>query len=304
MMTAKIYKVAGHLFSIKLREDSFLWTPMSESYGPFETSEKGEMRFALEVAEDDLPPVEKELVYSNKDSVEEGFLALDVYRSPEGHYFEFTNPGSTQVNGCLLISEDYTKAIMCLKGRPVEQWYTFNAAVDFCFLLSTAEHDTVLTHSSAVVYKGKAYIFLGKSGTGKSTHSRMWLEALEDVVLMNDDHPVIRLGSDGTPVAYGSPWSGKTHCYKNMSAPLGGIIRIARATHNNAVRLKPIQSYASFMTSCSGMTWERSLADGRDRTMQGIISRTPCWVMECLPDHDAAFVCSKAVTAVHSEESV
>ena len=116
---------------------------------------------------------------------------------------------------------------------------------------------------------------------------------------MNDDHPVLRVGEDGMTTAYGSPWSGKTPCYKNISAPLGGIIRISRAPYNKPVRLAPIQAYASLMTSCSGMTWDKELADGRDRTLQGIVSRTPCWVMECLPDEDAARVCSESVTAVY-----
>ena len=55
------------------------------------------------------------------------------------------------------------------------------------------------------------------------------------------------------------------------------------------------------MTSCSGMTWDRELADGKDRTLQAVVSRTPCWVMECLPDEDAAKVCMSAVTSVHKE---
>lgn len=297
------YKVARHLFAVEQDESSFLWDMMKESYGPFECDEDGERRFSVVVC-DTVNVTHKTEVYSNRDTVEDGFLVLDIFRAKEGHYFELTNPGSSQVNGCLLVSPDYTKAFLSLRGSRLEQWYVFNSAIDFCFLISTAEHGTLLTHSSAVLYDGYAYMFLGKSGTGKSTHSRMWLRALEDVVLMNDDHPVIRLDDDGTPVVYGSPWSGKTHCYKNMSAPLGGVVRISRAPHNKALRLNPIQSYASLMSSCSGMTWERNLADGKDRTLQGVVSRTPCWVMECLPDEDAARVCSAAVTSVHKEDRI
>lgn len=300
MTRTGIYKVARHMFSVVQDESSFLWDAMRESYGPFECHDEGELRFSLTVS-DSLEISQKTLVYSNRNDVEDGFLILDVFRTTEGHYFELTNPGCSQVNGCLLVSYDYRKAMLTLRGNRMEQWYVFNSAVDFCFLLSTSAHDTLLTHSSAVIYQGRAYIFLGKSGTGKSTHSRMWLNALEDVVLMNDDHPVIRLDDDGTPVVYGSPWSGKTRCYKNLSAPLGGVVRISRAPHNRARRLSPIQSYASLMTSCSGMTWEKDLADGKDRTLQGIVSGTPCWVMECLPDEEAARVCSKAVTAVYQE---
>ena len=72
-------------------------------------------------------------------------------------------------------------------------------------------------------------------------------------------------------------------------------MRISRASYNKARRLSVIESYGSLITSCSGMTWENKLADGRDRSIQGLIRSVPCWVMECLPDEDAAIVCSKAV---------
>ena len=296
------YKVAGHLFSIEMQQDSFLWQRMEMSYGPFETlsEENEDCIFSLSVCEETVAE-DASLVYSNKADVEEGFITMEVFRTPDGHYFELTQPGSREVNARLLIGNDFRRAAVSLKGHPLAQWLIFNTAVDFCFLLSTSGRGTVLTHASSVVYGGRAYLFLGKSGTGKSTHSRMWQNALDGVVLMNDDHPVLRVGEDGTVTAYGSPWSGKTPCYKNMSAPLGGVVRISRAPYNKARRLPPIQAYASLMTSCSGMTWDKELADGRDRTLQAIVSKTPCWVMECLPDEDAAKVCMAAVTGVYEE---
>jgi hypothetical protein len=190
--------------------------------------------------------------------------------------------------------------------RAAIDWTDPYAGAVLCSMLRIAYaqavvyHRAVSIHASVVCLQDKGYLFMGKSGTGKSTHSRMWQTALDGVVLMNDDHPVLR-AEDGIVTAYGSPWSGKTPCYKNISAPLGGIIRIVRAPHNKAVRLAPIQAYASLMTSCSGMTWDRELADGKDRTLQSVVSRTPSWVMECLPDEDAAKVCMSAVTSVHKE---
>lgn len=299
IISTHAYKVAGHLFEIRMDAGSFLWERMDESYVPFEVASDltDEKIFSLAVG-DEVTAFTAPLVYTNKDTVEPGFMTLNVYKDGNGYYFDFSHPGSDIVNGRMSISSDYKTAKLSLTGSEIVQWYTFTAAVNFCFLLSTARLDTVLAHSSCVTYKGKAWMFLGKSGTGKSTHSRMWLSAFDGVVLMNDDHPVIRVHDDGRAIAYGSPWSGKTRCYKNMEAPVGGIIRISRAPYNKARRLSPIESYASLMTSFSGMTWEKDLADGRDKTIQGIITRVPCWVMECLPDEDAAMVCSAAVMEV------
>lgn len=303
MMLRKIYKVAEHYFSIGMDAGSFLWTMAEESYGPFEVTDASpdELAFSLNLV-DGLAPESLSLVYSNKDDHEPGYIGINVYGTEDGgHYFEFVQPMSEVVNGRMLIDKDLRNARVALSGSRMHQWLTFNVAADFIFLLSTSSSGTVLTHSSAVVYEGRAYLFLGKSGTGKSTHSRMWLESFDNVLLLNDDHPVIRLDKDGKAVAYGSPWSGKTHCYRNMSAPLGGIVRIVRAPHNRARRLGPVEAYASLMTSCSGMTWDEAQAHGRDRTMQGIISCTPCWTMECLPEHLAASVCMEAVTAPYRE---
>lgn len=299
-----IYNVAGHLFSIVMPQDSFLSDRMKMSYGPFAVGAENEdgCIFSLKVS-DEACAEGASLVYSNSDTVERGFVKMDVFKTPQGHYIELTQPESQVVNAKLSITDDFRQASLVLDGHTVERWLAFNTAVDFCFLLSTASKGTLLTHASSVVYKGRAYMFLGKSGTGKSTHSRMWQTALKDVVLMNDDHPVIRVDDDGNVTAYGSPWSGKTPCYKNMSAPLGGVIRISRAPHNRAVRLAPVQAYASFMTSCSGMTWDEQQAHGRDRTMQAVIRSVPFWTMECLPDEDAARVCSEAVTEVWEAKS-
>lgn len=293
------------MFTIEAGRDSFLWPVMEESYAPFEKQSQevsGRIPlFSVKIC-DKAVEGSGEQVYSNEGKAEAGFITLRVSKSDSGYFFLMTQPNSNTVNARFFVNADFSHAELSLHGSKMLQWLSFTAAVNFCFLLATACCDTLLTHSSAVVHQGRAYLFLGKSGTGKSTHSQMWLKAIDDVVLMNDDHPVVRVGADGIPVAYGSPWSGKTRCYKNMSAPVGGIVRISRAPHNKARRLSPIHAYASLMTSCSSMTWEKPLADGKDHALQAVVSKVPCWVMECLPDEGAARVCREAVAGIWEEQ--
>ena len=296
----KTYKVAEHCFSIEAGEDFTLWPMMKECYGPFEVhNSDSDNRFSLAVDDYDVNHDQMKLIYSNMENVKDGFITFSIFNNRDkGYLFEIRQPYASKTNAYLSLNNDFSTAKIKLSGKNEEQWYSFNAAVNLCYLFSTVNFGTLLFHSSAVEYKGRSYLFLGKSGTGKSTHSRMWLSALNDVTLMNDDHPIVRIWEDGNVIAYGSPWSGKTRCYKNIQAPLGGIIRIIRAPHNKAVRLSPIQSYASIMTSSTGLTWEKSFADSRDATLQQIISRIPCWNMECLPNEEAAKVCAEAVTKV------
>jgi hypothetical protein len=85
-------------------------------------------------------------------------------------------------------------------------------------------------HSSGVVYKDRAYLFSAPSGTGKSTHTSLWLKVFgEDAYIINDDKPVIRLAEERILV-YGTPWSGKFDMSRNTAALLQGICFLERSS--------------------------------------------------------------------------
>jgi hypothetical protein len=163
------------------------------------------------------------------------------------------------------------------------------------FALATANKGTVLFHAAVVSHKGKGYMFLGPSGTGKSTHARLWLNYIEGTSLMNDDNPVVRIGDDGLAVVYGSPWSGKTPCYRNVSYPIGAIVQLSQAPHNAIRPLRPLQAYAALMPSISGKRWDKRIAEGLHETENMLAGQVDMWHLECLPDEDAARTCYQAV---------
>lgn len=86
----------------------------------------------------------------------------------------------------------------------------------------------IMLHSSAIVYNGGGIAFCAKSGTGKSTHTQLWLQKFkDDCVILNDDKPVIKK-EDGSYFIYGTPWSGKTDLNLNLKAPLKAIVLLER----------------------------------------------------------------------------
>ena len=93
-------------------------------------------------------------------------------------------------------------------------------------------HDTLLFHGSVVAVDGSAYLFTAASGTGKSTHTRLWRQLLGDrAVMVNDDKPLLKVREDGV-WACGTPWNGKHHLSTNISVPLRAICILERGAEN------------------------------------------------------------------------
>lgn len=90
----------------------------------------------------------------------------------------------------------------------------------------------IIFHSSAIMVDGNAYLFTAPSGTGKSTHTRIWREMLGDrAVMVNDDKPIIRY-VDGAFYVYGTPWNGKHGLGTNCKAKIKAICNIYQAKEN------------------------------------------------------------------------
>ena len=101
------------------------------------------------------------------------------------------------------------------------------------------DYDTILFHGSCVAVDGAAYLFAAKSGTGKSTHARLWRELLgERAVMVNDDKPLIRITEEG-PLVCGTPWNGKHRLGANLAVPLRALCVLERAEENRIVPLTP-----------------------------------------------------------------
>lgn len=118
-----------------------------------------------------------------------------------------------------------------------------NNAIHALLAEKLVEHNVLLMHGSALCMDGEAYIFTAKSGTGKSTHARLWREVFGDHVWMiNDDKPLLRIEVSGVTV-WGTPWDGKHHLSRNTSAPLKAIVELNRGTEN---RIEPLACADAF----------------------------------------------------------
>ena len=161
--------------------------------------------------------------------------------------------------------------------------------------LMAAPHDTVAIHSSCIVYKDKAVLFLGESGTGKSTHTRLWQENIEGAFLLNDDSPFLRF-EDGKVWAYGSPWSGKTPCYRHERYELKACVRLSQAPYNKISKLDVLQAYGAIHPSCPpAFAYDDHLYDHISGFINKLLTSVPFYHLACLPDKGAAQLSFKMI---------
>ena len=109
------------------------------------------------------------------------------------------------------------------------------------------EWDRILFHGSCISVDGQGFLFTAKSGTGKSTHTRLWRELLgEKAVMVNDDKPILHVSESGVTV-FGTPYNGKHRLGCNTSVPLTALCILERAAENSIVRITKDEAYAMLL---------------------------------------------------------
>ena len=266
------------------------------SFIPFRiSSTPAEILFQLTV-DDSIRPLDKNDLEEIGDfDTGNGVIYVRKSKNEEGTYQYIIN----DINGhncCLLQTYDNFSYCKCaLNGNFNMRLFGLNNALMIIFAFKGSFHDTLLIHASAVRHKDYAYAFIAKSGTGKSTHSSLWLKYIPECELINDDNPIIRI-IDDMPYLYGSPWSGKTPCYRNVKTRLGGIVRIDRADANSISKLSPTGAFASLLPSCSTMKWDKVIFNNICSTISLFIEHTNMYILHCLPDKDAAIKCHEMIS--------
>ena len=195
----------------------------------------------------------------------------------------------------LIANSDFTKCRCALKGNYSMRHFGLNNVIMLIFAFAGSKRDTVLIHASLVRKDGWGYAFIAKSGTGKSTQVSMWLRHIPGCDLMNDDNPINRR-IDGKPYIYGSPWSGKTPCYRNVKARLGAVTRIDRAQANSIDKLKPVEAFVSVLPSCSSMKWDTYTYNSLCDIVTRIVETTDISILHCLPDKESAIICHDTIS--------
>lgn len=170
--------------------------------------------------------------------------------------------------------------------------YVFTGSSFYTQLLN---HDGLLLHSSAVVVDGRAYCFTADSGTGKSTHTGLWLKLFGDrAFILNDDKPALRL-ENGEWFAYGTPWSGKYDISVNARVPLAGIACLERGERNEIAPFGGVDVIHAIYKQSNrpkAAVYRMKILELLDK----LITQTPVWRLKCNMDIEAAIVAYEAMS--------
>lgn len=141
-------------------------------------------------------------------------------------------------------------------------------------------HDAFLMHCAVIEYEGRGYAFSAPSGTGKTTHIRLWKQVFgaDRVIVVNGDKPILRL-IDGVFYAYGTPWCGKEGYNTNTRVPLAALCFVTRGAEN---RIRPMTAEEAIphlfsqimVVDSSDLARQMELADA-------LLCSVPCYLLAC-----------------------
>ena len=153
-----------------------------------------------------------------------------------------------------------------------------------------AEH-VLMLHGSAIAVDSQGFLFTAKSGTGKSTHTRLWREVFGSrAQMINDDKPFLSLGQE--IFVCGAPWSGKHGLHSNISVPLQGICILERGSENRIESISPDQALPMLLHQTHCPPEADALLR---RLVEDLASRVQLWRMTCTKDAQAAIVAHSAM---------
>lgn len=280
------YNIGGHILHLDTSRDL---SGMMANYAPFATDDSAAPLITLTLL--DHKPAEPEAQQVAQRTVDTGNGHTTIRRYADGSYLFLIRTPRERPCALFRASHDFTQCAVALRGNDSEQCFALNNVIMLAYAFAAVAHDTLLVHASVVRHKGRAIAFTAESGTGKSTQVANWMRTIPGCDIINDDNPVLRLMPDGAITLYGSPWSGKTPCYRNTSAPLAALLLIERDTTTHVEPQPPLQRFATLLTACSAMKWDEHLFQQLSTTVAAVAGKLDILTLHCTKEPESASVC-------------
>lgn len=274
-----LFKIAGLSFYIEHEE---LDSPFFYNYRPFRIEEQEDASLLFRMRYGRLPEMtgEPSVCFRSDRGLYRIWLGGSFYRVEFQPLYE-SRKYRMQADGRwsdIVVDIDFTES---------SGWGAMNELVMVAYVYSAAFHDAVLMHASCIGYDGRGVAFVGPSGIGKSTHSQLWVRFIQGSSLLNDDQPIVRL-IDGVPYLSGSPWSGKTACYRNETVRLETLFCMEQAKENRVEPLTPRMMFGQLLSSCAMIKEDAATFAAITQTLASIAAGVKAFRLWSRPEKEAA----------------
>lgn len=204
-------------------------------------------------------------------------MELLVSRSAEDEWlFHLTK---VEVPACVKTDRCYSRIEKAIYEQSEEEIPNFRFLLRTAFECRFCYEGIVSLHAACVELDGFAVAFTGKSGLGKSTRARAWVEGL-GAQFISGDRPAVRLEKDGC-VACGVPWDGKEQIFRDVERPLKCILEVRRSPANYVRRLSEEQARQVIMQQSFIPMWDTDAAVMAIANVRGLIRKTPVYRVFC-----------------------
>lgn len=220
-----------------------------------------------------------------------------LYRHPGGWLVSISpRPGDSP--RLMLIDPSFARAELRVAGSDPMGAFVLDSMLRIFFSQYAATRGALLLHASAVELDGNAYLFMGRSGTGKSTHTRLWVNTFPGASIINDDVPLVQSDARGIPTVFGTPWSGKGCVWRRVSAPLRGIARLRQHPADEFIAAEGIDAFIAVLPGISVMTADIDLYSRACTTILAFLNCAAVTVgtLLCTPRPSAARLSRSALT--------
>ncbi len=194
--------------------------------------------------------------------------------------------------------------IACVKNEEMEaekknssnfsDGYIENICLYRSICMQMPRFNRMLLHGSILEYEGAGYAFLGRSGTGKSTHTKLWLQNFPTARIINGDKPILEY-RDGKFIAYGTPWMGKERWGVKASSTLKGLCFLEQAKENVIAKLSAAQAATRLFTQIL-LPEEEENASATLELADKLVMNVPAFLLKCDISQEAVKTSFEALT--------
>lgn len=202
-------------------------------------------------------------------------------------------PASQNLSEAYLRKDGTHASFFCHCQNDTELAQDLFHAIRFVYLYLAQKRGLFALHSASILYQNHAWLFSGKSGEGKSTHTKLW-NTLFQTPLINGDLNLISLNGT-TPRIHGIPWCGTSKISDTATHPLGGIILLKQAKNDTCIALKEDEKQILITQRLISPAWTREQLQYNLDFVERLVKHIDVYRLLCTKNNSAVYTLKKQI---------